>query len=108
MKRIVLAAVIVSLVSVGAYPATKAKTKTAKATTAAAPKVPLTALFPAPAAQTVSAGGMITMDAPNHEVVMVRINEDSSRSHACVNTEAAARAFLDSPKNATPPVKQEH
>jgi hypothetical protein len=112
MKRIVLAAVIVSLVTVGAYPATKAKTKTAKTPTAAAqsaPKVPLTALFPAPAAQpVVSTGGMITMDAPNHEVVMARINDDSTRSHACVNTEAAARAFVAGPKSGTAPVKQEH
>jgi len=48
------------------------------------------------------------MDAPNHEVVMVRINDDSTRSHACVNTEAAARAFLNGPKNASVPVKQEN
>jgi hypothetical protein len=111
MKRIVLAAVIVSLVTVGAFPATKAKTKTAKATTAAAqsaPKVPLAALFPAPAQEIAGPGGMVTMDAPNHEVVMVRINDDSTRSHACVNTEAAARAFLNGPKNAPAPVKQEN
>jgi len=112
MKRIVLAAVIVSLVTVGAYPATKAKTKTAKTTAAAAqsaPKVPLTAMFPAPAAQEIAGpGGMVSMDAPNHEVVMVRINDDSTRSHACVNTEAAARAFLNGPKNASAPVKQEN
>ena len=112
MKRIVLAAVIVSLVTVGAFPATKAKTKVAKAPAVAAqsaPQVPLTALFPAPAAQEIAdPGGMITMDAPNHEVVMVRINDDSTRSHACVNTEAAARAFLAGPKSSTTPVKQEN
>ena len=112
MKRIVLAAVIVSLVTVGAFPATKAKTKVVKAPTAAAqsaPKVPLTTLFPAPAAQEIAGpGGMVTMDAPNHEVVMVRINDDSTRSHACVNTEAAARAFLSGPKSGTAPVKHEN
>jgi len=113
MKRIILAAVIVSLVTVGAFPATKAKTKTARTQTAtaqSAPKVPLAALFPAPAAQQEIAGpgGMVSMDAPNHEVVMVRINDDSTRSHACVNTEAAARAFLNGPKNASAPVKQEN
>jgi hypothetical protein len=111
MKRIVLAAVIVSLVTVGAFPATKAKTKTAKTPTAAAqsaPKVPLAALFPAPAQEIAGVGGMVTMDAPNHEVVLMRINEDGTRSHACVNTEAAARAFLSGPKSGTAPVKHEN
>ena len=111
MKRIVLAAVIVSLVTVGAYPATKAKTKTAKAPTAtaqSAPKVPLAAMFPAPAQEIAGPGGMVTMDAPNHEVVLMRINEDGTRSHACVNTEAAARAFLSGPKSGTAPVKHEN
>ncbi len=111
MKRIILAAIIVTLVTVGAYPATKAKTKTAKAPAAAAKAapVPLAALFPAPAAQeTVSAGGMVTMDAPNHEVVMVRISDDSTRAHACVNTESAARAFLSGPKSGTAPAKHEN
>ncbi len=94
MKRIVLAAIIVSLITVGAFPATKAKTKVAK-TRAVAQPVPLAALFPAPAAQEIAGpGGMVSMAAPNHEVVMVRINDDSTRSHACVNTEAAARTFL--------------
>jgi hypothetical protein len=37
---------------------------------------------------------MMSMDAPNHEVVMVRVNADGSRSHACVNNETAARTFL--------------
>jgi len=94
MKRIVIAAIIVSFVTVGAFPATKAKAKGAK-TKAAAQPMPLSALFPAPAAQEIAGpGGMVSMAAPNHEVVMVRINDDSTRSHACVNTEAAARAFL--------------
>ena len=59
--------------------------------------VPLSALFPSAPAEgsnTTGAKGMMSMDAPNHEVVMVRINADGTRSHACVNNEAAARTFL--------------
>ena len=40
------------------------------------------------------------MAAPNHEVVMVRINADGTRSHACVDDDAAARTFLANQKNA--------
>jgi hypothetical protein len=111
MKRIVIAAVIAGFVSVGAFPASKSKNKVTAVTegahqTASAP-VPLAALFPAPAQETVAAGGMVMMDAPNHEVVMVRINDDGSRSHACVNDEAAARAFLSAAKNGTTPARRE-
>ncbi|HEX9459605.1 MAG TPA: hypothetical protein VGA84_10700 [Thermoanaerobaculia bacterium] len=115
MKRIIIAAVIVSFVTVGAYPASKSKTKTKKVTAVSnsanqtASPVPLTALFPAPSQQeTMAAGGMVTMDAPNHEVVMVRINDDGTRSHACVNDEAAARRFLSASKSAPAPVKPEN
>jgi hypothetical protein len=114
MKRIVIAAVIVSFVTVGAFPASKLKSKKASAvpssTSQISAPVPLSALFPAPAQQqeTVAAGGMVTMDAPNHEVVMVRINDDGTRSHACVNTQAAARKFLNSSTTAAAPAKQEN
>lgn len=115
MKRIVIAAVIVSCIAVGAYPATKSKSKTKKVTATASAAVqttapvPLTALFPAPSQQeTMVAGGMVTMDAPNHEVVMVRVNDDGTRSHACVNDEAAARKFLSVTKTAPAPAKQEN
>jgi hypothetical protein len=115
MKRIIIAAVIVSFVTVGAYPASKSKTKTKKATAAPAitsqttSPVPLSALFPAPSQQeTIAAGGMVTIDAPNHEVVMVRINDDGTRSHACVNDEAAARKFLSAAKSAAAPAKPEN
>jgi hypothetical protein len=112
MKRIVIAAVIVSFVTVGAFPASKSKTKVAavpKATAQTIPAVPLAALFPAPSQQeTVSAGGMVSMDAPNHEVVMMRINDDGTKSHACVNNEAAARAFLSGTKSSAAPVKREN
>src|SRR5258708_21073906 len=99
MKRIVIAAVIVSFVTVGAFPASKSKTKAAAKKTASqsiSGPVPLTALFPVPSQQqeTVAAGGMVTMDAPNHEVVMVRINHDGTKSHACVNTEPPTRKSL--------------
>ena len=115
MKRIIIAAVIVSFVTVGAYPASKSKTKTKKVTAAPAitsqttSPVPLSALFPPPSQQeTMDAGGMVTIDAPNHEVVMVRINDDGTRSHACVNDEAAARKFLAAAKSAAAPVKPEN
>ena len=115
MKRIIIAAVIVSFVTIGAYPASKSKTKTKKVTAVSnsasqtTSPVPLTALFPAAQQEeTMAAGGMVTMDAPNHEVVMVRINDDGTRSHACVNNEAAARKFLSATKSAAAPVKPEN
>jgi len=112
MKRIVIAAIIVSFVTVGAFPASKSRNKVTAVTGGAnqttSPPVPLAALFQAPAQKTVAAGGMVMMDAPNHEVVMVRINDDGSRSHACVNDEAAARAFLSAARNGTTPARQEH
>jgi hypothetical protein len=40
------------------------------------------------------------MAAPNHEVVIVRINADGTRSHACVDNETAARTFLANQKTA--------
>ncbi|HXA15550.1 MAG TPA: hypothetical protein VN380_01050 [Thermoanaerobaculia bacterium] len=115
MKRVIIAAVIVSFVTVGAYPASKTKTKTKKVTAVSnsasqtTATVPLTALFPAAQQQeTMAAGGMVTMDAPNHEVVMVRINDDGTKSHACVNTEAAARKFLSGAKSEPAPAKPEN
>lgn len=116
MKRVIIAAVIVSFVTVGAYPASKSKAKTKKVTAVSnsasqtTSPVPLTALFPAASQQqeTMAAGGMVTMDAPNHEVVMVRINDDGTKSHACVNTEAGARKFLSGAKSAPEPAKPEN
>jgi hypothetical protein len=113
MKRVIIAAVIVSFATVGAYPASKTKTKKVTAapaiTSQTASPVPLSALFPAPSQQeTMAAGGMVTIDAPNHEVVMVRINDDGTKSHACVNTEAAARKFLSGTKSAETPAKPEN
>jgi hypothetical protein len=111
MKRIVIAAVIVSFVSVGAFPASKSKNEVTAVTRGAnqtvSPPVPLATLFQAPSQETVAANGMVMMEAPNHEVVMVRINDDGSRSHACVNTEAAARAFLSTAKSGTTPARRE-
>jgi hypothetical protein len=112
MKRVLIAAVITSFITVGAFPASKPASKSKsvpaaqKATTSqvTSTPVPLAALFPASAdaRETVAAGGMVTMDAPNHEVVMVRINADGTRSHACVNDETHARTFLAGEKsNAT-------
>ena len=115
MKRIIIAAVIVSFVTVGAYPASKSKTKTKKVTAVSnsvsqtTSPVPLTALFPAAQQQeTMAAGGMVTMDAPNSEVMLVRINDDGTRSHACIDNEAAARKFLSATKSAAAPVKPEN
>jgi hypothetical protein len=107
MKRIVIAAVIVSLITVGAFPASKAKSKARSTSKTSPAAIPLAALFPAPAPETMAGGGMVTMEAPNHEVVMVRINDDGTTSHACVNDEAAARAFLSGAKSTTSPVKRE-
>lgn len=110
MKRIVIAAVV-ALVTVGAFPATKAKKKVSRVPTASAqtsPSVPLAELFPAPASQEIAGpGGMVTIAAPNHEVVIARINDDGTRSFACVNTEAAARSFLSAPKSTAAPAKHE-
>ena len=41
------------------------------------------------------AHGMIMVDGANTEVVVVRINDDGSHEHACVNTEKAARSFME-------------
>lgn len=113
MKRVLIAALIASFITVGAFPASKPASKKSKSAAPAAQKaitsqaastpVPLAAMFPASssAQETVAAGGMVTMDAPNHEVVMVRINADGTRSRACVNDEAHARAFLAGEKSNT-------
>ncbi|MEA2164062.1 MAG: hypothetical protein QOK37_2189 [Thermoanaerobaculia bacterium] len=107
MKRIALVAVIISFVSFGAFSASKPVKKTAAkpqaAALAATAPVPLAALFPAPndTQSVTDAKGMVTIDAPNHEVIMVRIESDGTRTHACVNTETKARAFLSNAK-ATP------
>jgi hypothetical protein len=107
MKRIAIAAVVISFVSFGAFSASKPVKKTAaktQAAVAAAPApVPLAALFPVSddARSVTGAKGMVTMDAPNHEVVMVRIEADGTRTHACVNTETKARAFLANTKAST-------
>ena len=42
-----------------------------------------------------SANGMEMIDAPNTEVVLLRINSDGSAERACVNSEKAAREFLN-------------
>jgi hypothetical protein len=109
MKRIALVAVIISFVSFGAFSASKPVKKTASkpqaAAVAASASVPLATLFPAAGADAQSvtdAKGMVTMDAPNHEVVMVRIETDGTRTHACMNTETKARAFLSNTKSSTP------
>ena len=108
MKRIAIGAVIISFVSFGAFSASKPVKKTAaktKAAVAVAPApVPLAELFPVSddTRSVTDAKGMVTMDAPNHEVVMVRIEPDGTRTHACVNTETKARAFLANTKSTTP------
>ena len=113
MKRITFVALIITFVTVGAFSESKSKTALAKKqdvkTTGLAP-VSLSELFPAASddVKTVTgARGMVMMDAPNHEVVMVRINTDGSRSHACVNNEAAARAFLSGQKSGRPSTNRE-
>ena len=105
MKRITFVALIITFVTVGAFSESKSVKAHAKKqdvkTTGLAP-VPLSALFPAASDDThtvTGAKGMVMMDTPNHEVVMVRINADGSRSHACVNNETSARAFLSGQKN---------
>jgi hypothetical protein len=101
MKRIAFVALIITFVTVGAFSESKAKTAApAKQQAASQPvlaPIPLSAMFPAPSDDSravTDAKGMVMMDAPNHEVVLVRINTDGSRSHACVNNEKSARAFL--------------
>lgn len=108
MKRIALVAVIISFVSFGAFSASKTVKKTVAkpqpAPAAALAPVPLATLFPAAAedGQSVTdAKGMVMIDAPNHEVIMVRIDTDGTRTHACVNTETKARAFLSNTKSST-------
>ncbi|MEA2237074.1 MAG: hypothetical protein QOC81_1798 [Thermoanaerobaculia bacterium] len=115
MKRILFAAFIFTFATVGAFSESKLKTttkapkKAAVKQTALAP-VPLSALFPAAPADgavVTTAKGMMSMDAPNHDVVMVRINADGTRSHACVNNETAARAFLAGEKKSAAGKSQE-
>lgn len=104
MKRIALVAVIISFVSFGAFSASKPVKKTAAkpqvATVATVAPVPLTSLFGAAddTRSVTDAKGMVMMDAPNHEVIMVRVESDGTRAHACVNTETKARAFLSNTK----------
>ena len=116
MKRIAFAALLITFVTVGAFPESKAKSTTAPkqlsvsqpGLTVVQPSVPLSALFPAPSDETTvsDARGMVSMAAPNHEVVMARINTDGTRSHACVETETAARAFLANQKSGAAPAGQ--
>ena len=113
MKRIGFVALIITVITVGAFSDSKSVKAHAKKqdvkTTGLAP-VPLSALFPAAlddVRSVTDAKGMVMMDAPNHEVVMVRINTDGSRSHACVNTEAAARAFLSGQKSSATSTNRE-
>ncbi len=101
MRRIIIAALIACFATL-AFSESKSKTsktnKVKNAPQAASTPAPLASLFLAPNTQEVAgAGGMVTMDAPNHEVVMVRVNADGTRSHACVNNEAAAHGFLSTP-----------
>jgi hypothetical protein len=105
MKRIIFAALILTFVAGGAFSAQKAKKATglkqpsAKQTVVSS--VPLSSLFPAATEESAAgAKGMVSMAAPNHEVVIVRINADGTRSHACVDNETAARAFMANQKNA--------
>jgi hypothetical protein len=108
MKRIIFAALILTFVTGAAFSATKSKKATAlkqpAAKQAAVSTVPLSALFPAPgeSVEVADAKGMVLMAAPNHQVVLVRINADGTRSHACVDNETAARNFLADKNNATP------
>jgi len=105
MKRMIFAALILTFVAGGAFSAPKSKKATASkqpsAKQAVISSVPLSSLFPAATEESVvDAKGMVSMAAPNHEVVMVRINADGTRSHACVDDETAARTFLANQKNA--------
>lgn len=113
MKRIAFVALIITFVTAGAFSESKSVKPLAKpqdVTQAGLSAVPLSAMFPAPSDDTqavTDAKGMVTMSAPNHEVFLVRINPDGSRSHACVNTEASARAFLSGPKSSAPSTNRE-
>ncbi len=106
MKRIIFAALILTFVTGGAFSAPKSKKATAlkqpSAKQAVVSSVPLSSLFPVATEESavVEAKGMVSMAAPNHEVVIVRINADGTRSHACVDNETAARAFMANQKNA--------
>lgn len=106
MKRIAFVALIITFVTAGAFSESKSKTAApAKQQAASQPvlaPIPLSAMFPAASEDSravTDAKGMVMMDAPNHEVVLVRINTDGSRSHACVNTETSARVFLAGAKS---------
>lgn len=108
MKLRILAVVVLALAAIAAQAATPASKQTAAVKTAAkttavaaqAQLVPMTlnAIFAAAAAgvdqEVTDARGMSSIKAPNTEVVMVRINADGTRERACVNTEAAAAAFV--------------
>jgi hypothetical protein len=107
MKRIIFAALILTFVTGAAFSASKSKKATAlkqpSTKQAAVSTVPLSALFPAATEESLpDAKGMVSMAAPNHEVMLVRINADGTRSHACVDNEAAARNFMADQKNAAP------
>jgi hypothetical protein len=107
MKRIVFAALILTFVTGAAFSASKSKKATASkqpsAKQAAVSTVPLSALFPAVTEESVTdAKGMVSIAAPTSEVVLVRINADGTRSHACVDNETAARNFMADQKNAAP------
>lgn len=116
MKRIIFAALILTFVTGAAFSASKSKktiaTKqaSAKQATATSSTVPLSALFPVSGEESVpNAKGMVSMAAPNHEVVLVRVNADGTRSHACVDNETAARNFMANQKPADPTAaKQAH
>ena len=105
MKRFIFAALILTFVTGSAFSAQKSKKATAMKQSSAkqtvASSVPLSSLFPAATEESAAgAKGMVSMAAPNHEVVIVRINADGTRSHACVDNETAARTFLANQKNA--------
>ena len=103
MKRIIFAAIILTFVTGGAFSAQKAKKATAlkqpSAKQAVVSSVPLSSLFPAATEESAAdAKGMVSMAAPKQEVVLVRVNADGTRSHACVDNETAARTFLANQK----------
>jgi hypothetical protein len=105
MKRIIFAALILTFITGAAFSASKSKKATASKQPStkqvAVSSVPLSALFPAATEESgPDAKGMVSMAAPNHEVVLVRINADGTRSHACVESETAARAFMANQKTA--------
>ncbi|HEX3067704.1 MAG TPA: hypothetical protein VHX14_03945 [Thermoanaerobaculia bacterium] len=114
MKRIIFAALILTFVTGAAFSAPKSKKATALKQTAAkqaaVSTVPLSALFPAATGESITdAKGMVSIAAPAHEVVLVRINADGTRSHACVDNETAARNFMAGQKTVAPATeKQAH